>query len=334
MTTTTDAPATPPPPPEKRKGGAWRIAKFVILAVVLILVMGLVVLYLNLNRIVRSTVEKQSTASLNLKTELESANVSLFGGQVGLRNFKLDSPAGFKAPNMMSLGGIDVGVKLSELRDDPLRVNQITITDPKMVIEMSGTKFNIKQFIDTLPPSEGETMKLIINNLKVEGAQVVFRPDVAALSSLPGVGKNLEGLKEEYVLSIPTLEMQNIGTGEGNENGAEIKEIVTLLVTQLSAKAAESEQLPPELRNVLNLNVSELTKMAKAKLGEELNKQLGKINEDLSKKLPPEAAGALKGVLDKPEELKKDPGKAIQQGLGGLLKKPAEKTAPPATQPK
>ena len=56
--------------------------------------------------------------------------------------------------------------------------------------------------------------------------------------------------------------------------------------------------------------------------------------QDLSKKLPPEVGGALKGVLDKPEELKKDPGKALQEGLGGLLKKPDEKAPAPTTQPK
>ena len=98
------------------------------------------------------------------------------------------------------------------------------------------------------------------------------------------------------------------------------------------AKAAESEDLPPELRNVLSLNVTEMAEMAKQKLGEELNKQIDRVSEDLSKKLPPEVGGALKDLTADPEALKKDPGKAIQQGLGGLLKKPEQ--APPATQPK
>src|SRR5687768_11010647 len=105
MTTTTDVPSTPPPAPESRKsGGGKRIFKLVVLAVIVVIAVALVALYLNLNSIVRRTVEKQSTASLNLKTELESANVSLFGGKIGLRNFKLDSPAGFMADDMMSLG--------------------------------------------------------------------------------------------------------------------------------------------------------------------------------------------------------------------------------------
>jgi hypothetical protein len=190
---------------------------------------------------------------------------------------------------------------------------------------MKGMEFNIKKFIDALPAGESkpadsaEPLKLIINDLQVRGATVVFRPDVAAVSALPGVGDALKGVKQEYMLTIPDLAMQNVGTGEGNQNGAEIKEVVTLLVTQLADKARESDQLPPELRQILSLNVNELTALAKQKLGEEVNKQLEKVTEDLHKKLPGEAGKAVEGILKDPGAAAKDPGKAIEQGLGGLL---------------
>jgi hypothetical protein len=203
-----------------------------------------------------------------------------------------------------------------------------------MVIEMQGMNFNIKKFIDSLPageetktPEGKEPLKLIINDLKVNGAQVIFRPDLQALSAVPGIGQNLGGLKQEYVLSIPPLELQNIGSGEGNQNGAAIKEVVSLLVTQLAAKATQSDQLPPELRQVLSMNVTEITNMVKAKIGEQVNKQLGKINEELNQKLGGEAGKAIGDVLKSSTAggggatTKPDVGKAVQQGLGDLLNK-------------
>jgi hypothetical protein len=331
-------PASAPPPPVKK--GALRIVKWIVLSIVLLVVLALVIGFMKLNDIVRSTVEKQSTNSLNVQTQLKSASVSLFGGTVGLTDFEVGSPAGFKAPQMMSLGGVYVGVKLGELRGDPVRINQIQIKDPKLVIEMQGAAFNIKKFIDSLPAGEdpkpadnSKPMKLVINNLNVQGAQVIFRPDLQALSALPGIGQNLGGLKQEYVLSIPTLDMQNIGNADGNNNGAAIKEVVTLLVTDLASKAAQSDQLPPELRQVLSLNVNDITGMVKAKLGEQVNKQLGKITEDLSKKVGGDAGKALEGVLkNSPGDAAKDPGKAIEQGLGGLLGGKEKKKKTPATQ--
>ena len=314
-----------------------RIVGRILLVIVILIVVGLIVLYVNLNSIVRRTVETQSQASLNVPTKLASANVSLFGGEVGLKGFEVGSPQGFKAPQMMTLGGIDVGVKLSDLRSDPIRVNQIDIKDPRMVIEMQGMAFNIKKFIDSLPageetktPDNKEPMKLVINDLKVSGAQVIFRPDLQALSSVPGIGSNLGGLKQEYVLSIPPLDLQNIGSGEGSQNGAAIKEVVSLLVTQLAAKATQSDQLPPELRQVLSLNVKDLTEMVKAKIGQQVNQQIGKVTEELNKKLGGEAGQAIGDILKNSTGVggattgpttKPDVNKAIEQGLGNLLNK-------------
>src|SRR5688500_17960055 len=211
-------PTTPAEAPRKLGGKL----KWVVLVILLLLIVGGVALHMNLNRIVRSTVEKQSANSLNVPTKLEAANVSLLGQSVSLKNFQVGQPQGFSGAEMMSLGGIDVDVKVNELRQDPLRVRQITVRDPKLVIEMKGKEFNIKKFIDQLPPGEDkpvdnqEPMKLIINDLQVRGAQVVFRPDIQAMSSLPGIGEQLKGLKQEYVLSIPDLAMQHGGAGGGN----------------------------------------------------------------------------------------------------------------------
>ena len=306
--------------------------KWIVLLLIVVVVIGAVAIYVYLDSIVKSVVVKQSTSSLNQQTSLGAAHVSLLGGNVKLSNFQVSSPSGYKSPTMMTLGGLDVGAKLSELRADPIKVQQITIKDPKLVIEMAGTKFNIKQFMDALPAGEdkptpeGEKpLKLIINDLNVQGAQVVFRPDLAALSAMPGIGSSLGGLKQEYVLTIPPLDLQNIGSGEGNQNGAAIKEVVSLLITKLAAQAAQSDQLPPELRQVLSLNVNDITNMVKAKIGEQVDKQLGKVTEELNKKLPGAATQAIGGILNNPQGATTQPGEAIQQGLGGLLDQAAKK---------
>jgi hypothetical protein len=81
----------------------------------------------------------------------------------------------------------------------------------------------------------------------------------------------------------------------------------------MAAKAAESDKLPPEVQMLLKGDVEQLAKDLAAKYG-------GKAIEDLKKHLPPEVGDALGGVLDATRE-GKDPGKAIEQGLKGLLNK-------------
>jgi hypothetical protein len=206
-----------------------------------------------------------------------------------------------------------VDVKYGQLRSDPVRIQSINIQNPKLVLEQSGGKFNVQAVMDQLGQDkepapndgkrqEGEPLRLIIDQLKVTGATVALRPGIP-------------GLKDEYDLTLPPITLNNIGTGEGNQNGAAIKEVVMLLATTMASKAADSDQIPPQLKELLNLNVNQLA----AQLQEKFNTQIARVADDLAKKLPGKLGEAVGGALKNPEETLKDPGKALQEGLGGLI---------------
>src|SRR3954470_11207178 len=107
------APATPPPEPRRKRGVVGRIIKWTFLLVLMLVVGVGVILWVNLNRIVKHTVETQASAQLQLKTELDSAALSVFGGSVNLNDLRIASPQGFQAPQMFRLTNADVNVKLN-----------------------------------------------------------------------------------------------------------------------------------------------------------------------------------------------------------------------------
>src|ERR1043165_1187127 len=100
----------------------FKIIKWIVLAVISILIVGGLIVYFSLNGIIKNTIQTQATTSLNLQTTLGSANLSLFGGKLKLSNLDIGSPSGFAAPHMFSLNGVDVGVHYGQLRDDPIHV--------------------------------------------------------------------------------------------------------------------------------------------------------------------------------------------------------------------
>jgi hypothetical protein len=275
-----------------------KLLRRTILVVVLLLIIAGAIVYFRLDGIVKRTVESEATHSLNLNTTLNSAHLSLFGGKVNLNELKIASPPGYSAPQMLDVGDTNVAVSYGQLRQDPVHVQSLTINKPKLVIEQQNGVFNFKKAMDQIPPGESSSksqpMKLIIDELTVQDAQVVIRP-------------GLPGIPDEITVPVPSIIMKKVGTGDGSQNGAAMKDVVMQVITALAGSASNSSALPSQLKAMLNVNVGQVV----GKLGAEAQKQIAAA-------IPGDLGKALSEVVKDPQALIKDPGKALQ-GLGGLV---------------
>jgi hypothetical protein len=310
---TTPAPGTVPAKP--RRGGIGRVIKWTLVVVLVLLVVGGGLLWFNLNRIVERTIETQATAQLNLKTELNGARLAVFGGELNLDDLKIASPQGFQAPQMFTMDNADVNVKIGELRGDPVRVQKVTLNRPMLVIERTGNAFNFKRAMELMPKTpekpadQSEPLKVVINELTIKDPTVVVRPGQI---NIPGFT-----LPQELTLTIPTVTLKNIGTGEGADNGAAVKDVVMQVITVMAASAANSGQLPPELQKLMNLDVQQVV----AGLTDEARRRVAEA-------LPGEAGRVVSNVLADPSALVKDPGKVVgaeADRLKGEAQKEAER---------
>jgi hypothetical protein len=264
----------------------------IILAVVLLVIIVAVVIYLNIGHIIRSQVQTQASSSLNLQTTLDDVSLSLFGGKLGLHQLDIASPEGYSAPHMLEVGDTNVAVSYGQLRNDPIHVASITIDKPKLVIEQQNGVFNFKKAMDQMPktestPSNKEPMKLIIDDLTVKNAQVVIRP-------------NLPGLSNEITVPVASLTMKNVGTGEGAQNGAAVKDVVMQVITALAGNASGSGGLPAQLKELMNANIGQTM----SQLGAEAQKRIAAA-------VPGELGQTLAAAAKDPQAMLKDPNKAL-----------------------
>lgn len=228
--------------------------KWIALAVVLIVIVAVVAIVMNLNGIVRTAVERGTTRSLELNTTLGGASIGLLSGNVALDSLEIASPEGFSAPQMLSLGNVSVDTSYGKVFGKPTSIDSVVIDKPKLVLEFKGTKSNLKTVADRLasgtggdqpqPDPNAEPLKLIIDNLKVRGAQVEIRSDLL--------------LKEPMLFAIPDVELSQIGNADGNRNGEEIGKVVSQVISRLSIEAQKSGKLPPELATILNGDLNAL----------------------------------------------------------------------------
>jgi hypothetical protein len=253
---------------------------------------------------------------------------------------------------------------VTELRGDPVRVSNITLNQPKLVIENQGGTFNFKKAMDLMPKTtekpadQSKPLKVVIGDLTVKDPTVVVRPGKL---NIPGLT-----LPEEITLNIPTISLKNVGTGEGSENGAAVKDVVMQVITVMASSAANSGKLPAELQGLLNVNVNQmvsgLTAEARKRIAEALPGDAGRIAseiladpnallknpgavvggqvEQLKGQAQAEAQKRIGGALERigigggdgattqpstqpatqpVDRVKQGAGKALEQGLGGLL---------------
>jgi hypothetical protein len=253
-----------------------------LLIVVALVVVAAVVTFLALNSIVRSAVQTESTASLNVPTTLDSASVSPFGGTVELSGYDVGSPKDYTAPHMLTIGNLKVAVTYGQLMSNPIRINKIEIDDPSLVVEQSGGKLNLQALMDqsssssssssgSSPPpssSSSQPMKLIIDELDVNNAQVTF---------LPG----LPGLSNQMNQTVPSLTLKNIGNADGAQNGAAIKDVVMQVVTALAGKAGQTGGLS----QLLNGQISQVAGQLGPSFTSQFQGAVGQLGQNLGNTL-------------------------------------------------
>jgi ElaB/YqjD/DUF883 family membrane-anchored ribosome-binding protein len=298
--------------------------KWIALAVVILVIVAVTAVILNLNGIVRSAVETGTTKSLELNTTLGGANIGLFSGDVSLDNLNIASPEGFSAPQMLSLGKVSVDTSYGKVFGKPTNIDDVLIHQPKLVLEFKGTQSNLKTVADRLMSGTGgdqpqptptdkakEPLKLIIDHLKVSGAQVEIRSDML--------------LKEPILVTIPDIELSQIGNADGNRNGEEIGKVVSQVITRLSIEAQKSGKLPPELAQILSGDLDKLINSIGGKFEEQAEALKAQAMQQVDQ-LKGQAEQKIKDVQGQAQEKIKD----VTGQLGGLLggKKDEKKAEP------
>ena len=280
-----------------------------VFAVILLLVIGVVVLYFSFDSIVKKTVEVEGTNQLKVATTLGGVSLGLVKGTVDLTDFTLGSPAGFTAPRMMSIGELRVDSGgISNLRGKPVHINTIDLENPFLVVEEVNNKLNFKAMMENLPSSpdqkakpaaQSDQTKLVIDSLTVNGASVQLDVSVAMI-------------KKHFDVKLPAFTMKNIGNADGKNQGADIKDVVTAVLTQMVNNAAKDAGVPVDVQGLLSGNLDSV----KDKLTDAAKQQLGALN------LPPAAGNLIDGLTGKTDAngQKQDPLKSGEDLGKGLLK--------------
>jgi hypothetical protein len=149
------------------------------LAFAVVLIVAVVVVGSNLNKIVKQVIVSSGSEMLATPVGLGEVRLSLREGSGGLFGMTIANPAGFSEANAFELDEVSLDLEVATVTSDEIVIKRVVIDGARILLEEKGGATNLKTLSDRLDiqksekPAEKEAApKLVINELRFTNAQV------------------------------------------------------------------------------------------------------------------------------------------------------------------
>src|SRR5438046_1333836 len=112
--------------------------KIILSIVGIVLVLGIiavVVVALNLDRIVKRSVEPYGPQITKVNVKRDACHVGLLTGSASIKELVVGNPPGYKSPQAISVGEASVAVKPSSILSPKIVVRSVKVESPQVTFE-------------------------------------------------------------------------------------------------------------------------------------------------------------------------------------------------------
>jgi len=215
-----------------------------IAAVVVIVVGAVILLYSNIDSIVKAAVEEAGSRATKTTVTLQSVKISPTSGEGTLNGFRMGNPEGFKTESAIRFGTVSVKIDVGSLTRDAVLVKEVIIAAPQITYELAGSGSNIATIQKNVedfagasgagkpgeakpaPAASEDGKKVIIENLYIRDGKV-------------GVSATFLGGKQMSV-PLPAIHLKDIGKEKGGASPAEVAEKILTSISDGAKKAVDS----------------------------------------------------------------------------------------------
>jgi len=296
-----------------------KLLKVLLIVVPLVVIVGVVVLLVSLNGIVKSSVETVLPKITGTPVTIETVNISPFSGKAELKGFIIGNPEGYQTPSSFELGTVRAVLDLRSLMSDTIVIDEILIEGPQVTYEVDLPSFdsNIQQIQKNVeafagPPSEKpepEADKGPSKNVLIK--KFVFKEGKVHLSAKVAQGRKLS-------VPLPAVEKENIGSG-GDDKGTSIADAAKEIFTDINTLVIENGKKLAEqaLAGMTEAGKKALEEGTKALEGA---KDTGKEALEGAKESGKEAVEGAKESGKEAVESGKDAVEGLKEGVKDLFK--------------
>ena len=209
-----------------------------LFVLLMLFVVGIAVMFLFLEKldgIVKNKIEEIGSRTLGQPVTVGSVNMDLQKGSGEISGLEIQNPQGFSDKNAFQMGTILADIDLSSISQSPLVLNELSIEEPIVSLEVreDGVS-NLDEILVHLqtqsagktkdssePSEESDPVLLVIENLRIVGAQLTVRH--------PELGE------DPRRIILPEIQRRNVG----GKTGAEPSELAVVIVEAIAEEGAK-----------------------------------------------------------------------------------------------
>lgn len=235
----------------------------VIIVLFILLIVGLVIGFLSLNRIVKKGVETVGPAVVKVEVKVKDVDISPFSGSGKIQGLLVGNPPGFKTPAAIQAGVVSMKVEPRSVLGDKVIVRSLRMEAPEITFEGGLNENNLSKILENVQgteqkaPATKEEQKATTRKLQVD--EFVLTGGKVHVNSPLLAGKTA-------TVPIPEITLTNLGQGPEGITPAELTKRVLKEVIENTVKAVGSsvgelgKEVTSGLKNVTTNAVGGATK--------------------------------------------------------------------------
>jgi len=221
----------------------------VVVVLLLVAVVGAgVYVYFAFSSLVKAGIETYGPRMTQTTVTVGGVSASLFGGSLTINRLVVGNPAGFKSASALQIEKASVAVDPRSVFSDVVHIKDIEIAAPHVTYEPGQGSNNLSVLQRNItragqaaggqgaPQQQqaGPAKRLIIDHLLVSGAQATLAvPQIAGATALVGQESSTS-------VTLPNIEMRDLGAKEGGLPPAKIAEQVMARVQEQAEQAVKA----------------------------------------------------------------------------------------------
>lgn len=281
----------------------------VVGGIIVLLVLVVVIVFISIDKIAKTGVEKGATYALAVPTSLSSADVGVLSGKFAMSGLEIANPEGFDSPYFLRLESAGVEVSLDSLMSDVVTLPSLSLTDLNVHIDGVTGKSNVKTILDNLKRFESDepkpdsdeaapAKKFVVNEIDIQNV-------VVHVHLLPAGGE-----LTTQKLIVPEIKLTDVGSAGEPITLAELSNIITQAILK-SAEEFGGGIIPDAIMGDLASGLGDLNHFAEngvvmvtSSVDEIITDTTEMLGEEIDKQV---------------DDLKDQAGDAISEGLDSLL---------------